>query len=205
MAENLHSENMNENFNKKLQFLVLLDKMKTVYRQTLLADKSRRETDAEHSWHMAVMAFVFSDLAPEGVNTDRVIKMCLVHDLIEIFAGDTFCYDEKAGEDKEEREKLSADRLFAILPEEDGKEIRALWEEFEAQSTPDALFAASLDRFQPIINNFLTDGHTWKKGNVKRKQVEKRASVIEKGFPAAWKTVCDIISDSDEKGLFNKN
>ena len=205
MAENLHNEDMNEKFNKKLQFLVLLDRMKTVYRQTLLVDKSRRETDAEHSWHMAVMAFVFSDFAPEGVDTDRVIKMCLVHDLVEIFAGDTFCYDQKAGEDKEEREKLSADRLFAILPEEDGKEIRTLWEEFEAQSTPDALFAASLDRFQPIINNFLTDGHTWKKGNVKREQVEKRASVIEKGFPAAWATVCDIISDSDEKGLFNKN
>ena len=194
MAENLHSENMNEKFNKKLQFLVLLDKMKTVYRQTLLADKSRRETDAEHSWHMAVMAFVFSDFAPEGVDTDRVIKMCLVHDLIEIFAGDTFCYDEKAGEDKEEREKLSADRLFAI---------RTLWEEFEARLTPDALFAASLDRFQPIINNFLTDGHTWKKGKVKREQVEDRASVIEKGFPAGWKTICDIIEDSDKRGLFN--
>ena len=205
MAENIYSEDMNEKFNKKLQFLVLLDKMKTVYRQTLLADKSRRETDAEHSWHMAVMAMVFSEFAPEGVDTDRVIKMCLVHDLIEIFAGDTFCYDQKAGEDKEERERLSADRLFAIPPEEDGEEIRTLWEEFEAQSTPDALFAASLDRFQPIINNFLTDGHTWKKGKVRREQVEKRASVIEKGFPAAWKTVYDIIDDSDEKGLFNKN
>lgn len=203
MAENIHSEDMNEKFNKKLQFLILLDKMKSVYRQTLLADKSRRETDAEHSWHIAVMAMLFSDLAPEGVQTDRVIKMCLVHDLIEIFAGDTFCYDQKAGEDKEERERLSADRLFAILPEKDGAEIRTLWEEFEAKSTPDALFAASLDRFQPLINNFLTDGYTWKKGNVKREQVEKRASVIEKGFPTAWKTVCDIIEDSEKKGLFN--
>ncbi len=203
MAENICSEDMNERFNKKLQFLVLIDRMKTVYRQNLLIDKSRRETDAEHSWHIAVMAMLFSDLAPEGVDTDRVVRMCLVHDLIEIFAGDTFCYDQKAGEDKAERERLSADRLFSILPEKDGKEIRTLWEEFEAQSTPDAVFAACLDRFQPLVGNFLTDGHTWKKGKVKREQVEERDSVIENGFPAAWKTVCDIIEDSEKKGLFN--
>ena len=205
MASNIHGEDMNERFNKKLQFIVLLDRMKNVYRQNLLIDKSRRETDAEHSWHMAIMAMLFSEFAPDGVDTDRVIKMCLVHDLIEIFAGDTFCYDSKAGEDKEDRERLSADRLFALLPENDGAELRTLWEEFEAQSTPDALFAASLDRFQPLVGNFLTDGHTWKKGKVKREQVEKRDEIIEKGFPAAWKTVCDIIEDSDKKGLFNKN
>ncbi len=203
MASNIHSEDMNERFNKKLQFIVLLDRMKNVYRQNLLIDKSRRETDAEHSWHMAIMAMLFSEFAPDGVDTDRVIKMCLVHDLIEIFAGDTFCYDSKAGEDKEDRERLSADRLFSLLPKNDGTELRTLWEEFEAQSTPDALFAASLDRFQPLIGNFLTDGHTWKKGKVKREQVEKRDEIIEKGFPAAWKTVCDIIEDSDSKGLFN--
>ncbi len=203
MADNIHSEDMNERFNKKLQFIVLLDRMKNVYRQNLLIDKSRRETDAEHSWHMAIMAMLFSEFAPDGVDTDRVIKMCLVHDLIEIFAGDTFCYDSKAGEDKEDRERLSADRLFALLPENDGTELRTLWEEFEAQSTPDALFAASLDRFQPLVGNFLCDGHTWKKGKVKREQVEKRDEIIEYGFPAAWKTVCDIIEDSDAKGLFN--
>ncbi len=203
MDRKIHSEALNEKFNKKLQFLVLLDKMKTVYRQTLLADKSRRETDAEHSWHMAVMAMIFSDMAPEGVDTDKVIKMCLVHDLVEIFAGDTFCYDEKAGLDKVEREKAAADRLFAILPEKDGAEVRSLWEEFEGKSTPDALFAASLDTFQPIINNFLTDGHTWKKGKVKRSQVEKRAAVIEKGFPAGWDTICKIIGDSDKKGFYS--
>ena len=203
MAKNLHSENMNEKFNKKLQFLVLLDKMKTVYRQNLLIDKSRRETDAEHSWHIAIMAMLFAEFAPEGTDSDRVVKMCLVHDLIEIFAGDTFCYDSKAGEDKEERERLSADRLFALLPEDDGEELRTLWEEFEEQKTPDAVFAACLDRFQPLVGNFLCDGHTWKKGKVKREQVVQRDAVIEKGFPAAWETVCGIIEDSDNRGLFN--
>ena len=196
---------MNERFNKKLQFLVLLDQMKSVYRQNLLIDKSRRETDAEHSWHIAIMAMLFSEFAPEGADTDRVIKMCLVHDLVEIFAGDTFCYDGKAGEDKEERERLSADRLFALLPEDDAKELRTLWEEFEEQKTPDAVFAACLDRFQPLVGNFLCDGHTWKKGKVSREQVAQREEIIENGFPSAWKTVCDIIEDSDKKGLFNKN
>lgn len=203
MASNIHSENMKERFNKKLQFLVLLDKMKTVYRQNLLIDKSRRETDAEHSWHIAIMAMLFAEFAPEGTDSDRVVKMCLVHDLIEIFAGDTFCYDSKAGEDKEERERLSADRLFALLPEDDGEELRTLWEEFEEQKTPDAVFAACLDRFQPLVGNFLCDGHTWKKGKVKREQVVQRDAVIEKGFPAAWETVCGIIEDSDNRGLFN--
>ncbi len=203
MAENLRSEDLKEKFNKKLGFLVLLDKMKTVYRQTLLADKSRRETDAEHSWHIAVMALIFRDIAPDGVDSDKAIKMCLVHDLVEIFAGDTFCYDKDAILDKKDREKEAADRLFSILPEEDGIEIRSLWEEFEERKTADALFAASLDTFQPVINNFLTDGHTWKKGKVKRSQVEKRVSVIKEGFPAAWDTVMDIIEDSDKKGFYS--
>lgn len=202
MAENVYESDLKEKFNKRLQFLILIDKMKSVYRQTLLADKSRRETDAEHSWHMAVMAMLFAPFAPEGVDTDRVIKMCLVHDLVEIYAGDTFCYDVKAGEDKKEREELSAQKLFSVLPEEDGVQIRTLWEEFDQQETPDALFAASLDRFQPLINNFLTEGHTWRKGNVTRKQVEERASLIEKGLPVAWETILEIIEDSQKKGFF---
>ena len=133
------------------------------------------------------------------------MKMVLVHDLVEIYAGDTFCYDAEAGKDKKERESLAAERLFSILPEKDARELHVLWEEFEEAKTPDALFASSLDRFQPIINNFLTDGHTWRKGKVKRKQVEKRVSVIEKGLPIAWKTVCDIIDDADKKGFFTED
>lgn len=202
MADFIYENNINEEFDKKLEFLILLDKMKTVYRQTLLADKSRRETDAEHSWHIAMMAMLFADLAPEGVNRDRSIRMCLIHDLVEIYAGDTFCYDIKAGKDKTEREKNAADKLFSILPKKDGEELKGLWLEFEEQATPDALFAASLDRFQPIINNILTDGHTWRKGKVKRKQVEERAGLIQKGFPKAWQTVCNIIDEAEGKGYF---
>ncbi len=203
MADSLYKSNINTEFGKKLEFLVTLDKMKGIYRQTLLADKSRRETDAEHSWHIAMMAMLFSDLAPEGVDRDRCIRMCLVHDLVEIYAGDTFCFDQKAGEDKEEREMKAADKLFAILPKKDGKELRELWLEFEAQSTPDAKFCASLDRLQPLVNNILTDGHTWRKGKVNRAQVEKRAGVIEYGFPNAWQTVCDLIDEAEAIGYFN--
>lgn len=205
MAENIYNEDINVRFNKKLQFLILIDKMKSVYRQTLLADKSRRETDAEHSWHIAMMAMLFAEFAPEGVDKERVIKMCLVHDLVEIYAGDTFCYDEKAGEDKAEREMRAAQKLFSVLPAEDGEEIKVLWLEFEKQETPDAVFAASLDRFQPLINNFLTDGHTWKKGKVVRPQVEERAALIKKGLPIAWETVQKILDDAENKGFFEHN
>ena len=202
MAESLYKSSVNTDFGKKLEFLVTLDKMKGVYRQTLLTDKSRRETDAEHSWHIAMMAMLFAELAPEGVDRDRCIRMCLVHDLIEIYAGDTFCFYQKGNEDKAQRESEAAEKLFAILPEKDGKELRELWMEFEEQSTPDAKFCASLDRLQPLVNNILTDGHTWRKGKVERAQVEKRMSVIEEGFPAAWETVKAIINEADDKGYF---
>ncbi|MBR2885170.1 MAG: HD domain-containing protein [Clostridia bacterium] len=205
MAENIYNEDINVRFNKKLQFLILIDKMKSVYRQTLLADKSRRETDAEHSWHIAMMAMLFAEFAPEGVDKERVIKMCLVHDLVEIYAGDTFCYDEKAGEDKAEREMRAAQKLFSVLPAEDGEEIKGLWLEFEKQETPDAVFVASLDRFQPLINNFLTDGHTWRKGKVVRPQVEERAALIKKGLPIACETVQKILDDAENKGFFEHN
>lgn len=205
MADSLYKSNMNTDFGKKLEFLVILDKMKGIYRQTLLTDKSRRETDAEHSWHIGMMAMLFADLAPEGVDRDRSVRMCLVHDLVEIYAGDTFCFDKKAGEDKEEREMKAADKLFSILPEKDAKELKELWLEFEAQETPDAKFCASLDRLQPLVNNILTDGHTWHKGKVVRQQVVERAAVIEHGFPKAWQTVCDVIDDAEKKGYFQNS
>lgn len=205
MAENIFKGNLDEDFNKKLEFLVLCDKMKSVYRQTLLADKSRRETDAEHSWHIALMAMLFSNEAPEGVDSNRAIKMCLVHDLVEIYAGDTFCYDIKAGEDKKEREMKAAEKLFSVLPEKEGTLLKTLWLEFEEQETPDAKFCASLDRLQPIINNILTDGHTWRKGKVKREQVEDRMAIIEEGFPKAWETACKIIDEGENRGYFSRN
>ncbi len=204
MAERVHKGNIDEEiFTKKMQFLMIADQMKSIYRQTLLMDKSRRETDAEHSWHIALMAMVLSDFAPKGTDINRVIKMVLVHDLVEIYAGDTFCYDYKASEDKEKREMEAAERLFSIIP--DGEDYKKLWIEFDKKETPDAMFASALDCLQPFMNNFITDGHTWRKGNVSVKKVQKRMAVIEKGLPEAWELVQKIIDDSVEKGYIKKD
>ena len=202
MAESLYKGNI-EDFNKKMQFLMIADQMKGIYRQTILMDKSRRETDAEHSWHIALMAMVLSDYAPMGTDINRVIKMVLVHDLVEIYAGDTFCYDYKASQDKEMREMEAANRLFSIIP--DGEEYKKLWIEFDEKETPDALFAAALDCLQPFMNNFITDGHTWRRGGVTLQKVQKRMAVIEKGLPAAWELVQKIIEDSVEKGYIKED
>lgn len=202
MAESVYKGNI-EDFNKKMQFLMIADQMKGIYRQTILMDKSRRETDAEHSWHIALMAMVLSDYAPMGTDINRVIKMVLVHDLVEIYAGDTFCYDYKASQDKEMREMEAANRLFSIIP--DGEEYKKLWIEFDEKETPDALFAAALDCLQPFMNNFITDGHTWRRGGVTLQKVQKRMAVIEKGLPAAWELVQKIIEDSVEKGYIKED
>ncbi len=203
MADKLHKRDIDADFNKRIQFISVIDKMKSIYRQNLLIDASREETDAEHSWHLAVMAILLSDYAPEGTDIQKVIKMVLVHDLIEIYAGDTFCYDTEGIKDKRKREEESADRLFKILPEKDGKELRALWEEFDKEETKEALFAASLDRLQPLINNFFTNGHTWRKGSVKKELVLKREEILKKGLPKAIPLVNEILDDSEKKGYFS--
>ena len=192
---------MNNKLKQQLQFLTEVDKMKSVSRQTLLADKSRAETDAEHSWHFALMAMtLFEYVGFDGVDINRVIKMALVHDLIEIYAGDTFAYDVKGNENREERENEAADKLFSLLPSEQKAEYRALWEEFDRMDTPDAMYAAAVDRFQPLLNNYLTDGHTWVKHAVTTDQVYKRMAPIETALPELWEFVEYVIRDSCEKG-----
>lgn len=188
-------------FEQQMCFLVEIDQMKNVLRQTLLADGSRRESDAEHSWHLAMYAMLLSEYAPELVDVSRVVRMVLVHDLIEIYAGDTFCYDKEGNQDKAAREKAAADRLYALLPADQAAEYRALWEEFDRMDTPDSRFAAALDRIQPIINNYLTEGHTWKLGHVTSTQVYERMAPVKNGLPEAWKMVEWILHDSIEKGF----
>lgn len=131
----------------------------------------------------------------------RVIRMAVVHDLIEVYAGDTFAYDVKGNEDKLERETAAADRLYGILPEEQGGELRALWEEFDALETPESRFANAMDRLQPLIHNYLTDGHTWKLGSVHAPQVLERMEPIRETVPEAWKIVTGIVDSSIKKGI----
>ena len=163
--------------------------MTGVFRRTLLIDKSRRENDAEHSWHIAVMAMLFSEYASEPVDIGRVVQMCVVHDLVEIYAGDTFAYDIRGNEDKAARESAAADRLFGQLPAEQGKMIRDLWEEFDAMETADAKYAACLDRIQPFLHNTLTEGHTWVEGGTKRPAVEKRMAIVKEFMPEVYEWI----------------
>lgn len=163
-----------EKINQLLKFTAEIDKMTSISRRTLLIDKSRRENDAEHSWHIAVMAILFKDYAPEGCDISKAVQMCIVHDLIEIYAGDTFAYDPTANLDKAEREANAADKLFSELPDNLGKEIRQLWEEFDSMKSPTAKYAAAMDRIQPFLHNTLTNGHTWKEGHPSVSMVNKR-------------------------------
>lgn len=187
-------------FDKQLDFLIQIDRMKNIERQTLIADGSRRETDAEHSWHIAVMAFLLKEYAVEPIDVDRVVRMLLVHDLVEVYAGDTFCYDVQGNLDKKEREEEAADRLFSMLPDDQRDEIRALFEEFDRMDTPDSRYAASLDRLQPIINNHLTNGHTWRKGHVNSNQVFERMAPIKEATPSLWPLVEKIVAHGIEIG-----
>jgi putative hydrolase of HD superfamily len=181
---------------QQLQFIVEIDKLKRVLRQTLLTDESRQENSAEHSWHLAIMAILLTEYAPSSeIDVLHVIKMLLVHDLVEIDAGDTFCYDVQGNLDKAVREAEAAKRIFGLLPEEQGAELRNLWEEFEAQETPAAKFAAALDRIQPLLHNQQTRGGTWRIHGITREQVLRRMQPVKDGAPALWPVVEKIIED----------
>ena len=176
----------NMRLDQQLKFTAEIDQMTSVYRRTLLISGERRENDAEHSWHIAVMALLFKEYCVEEPNVERAIKMCVVHDLIEIYAGDTFAYDPQGNESKAGREKAAADRIFAQLPPEQGAEIRALWEAFDAAETTDAKYAACLDRIQPFLHNTLTEGHTWRNGGAVRSQVENRMAIVRDFMPEVY-------------------
>ncbi len=193
-------ESKNIRLDQQLRFTAEIDKMTSILRRTMLIDGSRRENDAEHSWHIAVMALIFEEYATEPVNINRAVKMCVVHDLIEIYAGDTFAYDAAGNADKAEREAAAADKLFAQLPKDQGAEIRLLWEEFDAMQTPDAKYAACMDRLQPFLHNTLTSGHTWVESGTVRVSVEKRMAVIKDFMPEVYKWVEKNIDNAVSKG-----
>lgn len=194
----------NEKLKKQLSFLVEIDKMKNELRRTLIIDGTRRENDAEHSWHLAMYALILSEYAPSEIDVNKTIKLGVVHDLVEIYAGDTFAYDVKGNCDKEQREKEAADKLFGMLDEEQGREIRSLWEEFDAKETPESKFANVCDRLQPLIHNYYTDGHTWRNGNVSVSQVYDRMRIIETQSPELWNIVEGIIQFGIDKGYLRE-
>ena len=184
---------------QQLSFILEIDKLKGVLRQTLLCDSSRRENSAEHSWHLAMMAMLLAEYAAGPVDVVHVMKMVLVHDIVEIDAGDTFAYDVAANHGKVERERKAAERIFGLLPEEQRRELRELWEEFEARETVDSKYANALDRLQPLLHNANTDGGTWRIHKVNRKAVMRRMDPVREGMPEVWPTVMKIVESACEK------
>ena len=165
---------------KQIEFLAEIDKLKSIERRIWLINESRKENSAEHSWHLALYSLLLSEHLDKQVDILKTIKMVLIHDIIEIDAGDTFAYDVEANKTKEEREKKAADRLFNLLPEDQAKEFRNLWNEFELQKTPESIFANAMDRFQPLITYTYSSGRTLKENKITKKQALDRYKIIEK-------------------------
>lgn len=192
---------MSDVLQQQVVFLREVDRLKSVLRMTTIGDRSRRENSAEHSWHIALMALTLSGHAPAGVDVGRVIRMLLIHDLVEIDAGDTFAFDAAANHDKADRERAAADRLFGLIADGPGPEFRHLWEEFEAGDTPDARMANALDRFAALLQNTaVNDGGTWRAHTVSRAAVLRRMDPIREGLPALWPLVLRIIDDQTAAG-----
>jgi putative hydrolase of HD superfamily len=186
---------------RQVTFLREIDQLKTVCRRTAVGDRSRLENSAEHSWHIATMAITLAEHAPAGTDIDRVVRMLLVHDIVEIDAGDTFAYDPAGYDDKTARERAAADRLFGLLPGDVGAAHRALWEEFEAGETPSSKFANALDRFSGLLQNTANDdGGTWRSHRVSREAVLRRMEPIREGLPALWPVVLDAIEKATAAG-----
>lgn len=191
----------NEKIKKQIEFVLVIDEMKNVLRRNLVVDGSRRENDAEHSWHLAMLAMILEEYSSQKVDIERVLKITLVHDLVEVYAGDTFAYDAKGNEDKLDREIEAANRLFGMLDPVQGAEIRALWDEFEAKETAESRYANAVDRLQPLLLNYMTNGHTWKLGDVHATQIYKRMDIIRTATPELWHIVEGIINTSIEAGI----
>ncbi len=186
---------------RQIAFLLEIDRLKTIWRRTYLSDASRVENSAEHSWHIAVMAVVLVEYANEpDIDLLKVIRMLLIHDLVEIDAGDTFAYDETARADKRAREQEAAERIFQLLPADQAVEFRACWEEFEARKTPEARFAAALDRLQPLLHNLHTRGKSWQEHGVRKNQVVAFNRHMEEGASALWEYAAGRIERAVSRG-----
>lgn len=175
-----------ERIEKQFEFLKEIDKEKNIFRQTYLADGMRKENDAEHAWHMALFVMVLSEYANEDIDVLKTMKIVLIHDLIEIYAGDTYAYDSKGNESKRGRELAAADRLFNILPEDQAEEFRALWDEFEENITPEARFANTMDKIQPLMLNNASEGRSWEEHGVHASQVYGRNEKTHLGSEELW-------------------
>jgi putative hydrolase of HD superfamily len=186
-----------ERFEKQLDFIREIDKEKMIKRQSYLTDCETHEDDAQHAWHMAIMTLLLKEYANEDIDVLKTVTMLLIHDLVEVYAGDTYAYDEEGKKTQAEREAKAADKLYGLLPEDQGEYLKNLWYEFEEQKTPEARFARTMDCFQPLILNDATDGRAWKEHGVKRSQVLKRNERVHLGSEQIW--------EYEKENLIEKN
>ena len=194
-----------ERLSQQLQFILEIDRLKGVLRRSLLLESRRRENSAEHSWHLAMMALVLAEHANEAVDLLHTLKLLLIHDVVEIDAGDTYAYDDDSHDGKIERERTAAIRIFGLLPPDQAAEMTALWEEYEAQRTPEARFALALDRFMPFLHNYHTGGITWRENRVTRAQVEDRMSPVGTGSDALGAAVAAVVEEATASGLLPRS
>jgi putative hydrolase of HD superfamily len=188
----------------QIAFIKEIDKVKYIQRKTKLFNSDRCENDAEHSWHLALMAIVLAEHSNEPIDVLKVVKMVLIHDIVEIDAGDVFMYDTVKNHDNTDEERLAANRIFGLLPEKQAEELIAIWEEFEAGETNEAKFARSMDRLEPLLQNTSNDGGTWKEFGVKYDKVYEKKSVIKNGSESLWNYAEGLINESVEKGILKK-
>lgn len=188
---------------RQMEFLLELDKLKSVQRRNYLADGSRREDDAEHSWYFAVAAMLLAEHAAEPIDAMRVVRMALVHDVVEIDAGDTFIYDEAAKRGQAEREERAAARIFGLLPEDQARELLALWHEFEGNATAEARYARAIDRIVAVILNHASAGKAWKEHEVPKQKILAINERIAAGSPVLWSHVRELIEDAARRGFID--
>jgi putative hydrolase of HD superfamily len=191
-------------FSQQLAFIAEIDQLKQVLRQSWLVDASRQETDAEHSWHIAIMALLLKEYAnTQTLDLFKVVQMLLIHDIVEIDAGDTFIYDTVQTEDKGVRERKAAQRLFGLLPSDQQQEFQQLWEEFEAQASPEAKFARAIDSMQPLILAYLNGGCSWQTHGIHRPQVIASKQHMDNGSTSLWHKTQQLLQQAVEKGILD--
>ena len=193
-----------ENLIKQVAFIKEIDKLKYIQRKTKLFNSDRPENDAEHSWHLAMMAIILAGHSDKPIDVLKVLKMVLIHDIVEIDAGDTFLYDSTKSHTNTEEELMAANRIFGLLPSEQAEELIAIWQEFEAGITDEAKFAKTMDRFEPLLQNASNNGGTWEEFNVPYEQVYEKKKVISNSSASIWNYAEQLLNESVEKGILHK-
>lgn len=193
-----------EDLLNQIAFIKEIDKVKYIQRKTKLFNSDRNENDAEHSWHLALMAIVLAEHSDEPIDVLKVVKMVLIHDIVEIDSGDVFIYDSEKNHCNKDEERLAANRIFGLLPKKQAEEMIAIWEEFEAGETSEAKFAKAMDRLEPLLQNTSNNGGTWKEFGVNYQKVYEKKSVIKEGSKKIWNYAEGLINESVAKGILKK-